>query len=83
LCSKILLIGEKHQLFLRCNANYNNEDFVREINQYLIDNPCYIVLLDSGRYSGVQISDNIEKEKYVQSGFNDYDDMFVFGEVVK
>lgn len=77
--AKTLLIGETHQLFLKCNPCFYTEDFIKEIKKYLIDNPSILVLLDNGRYSDYQI-DNIDKDKYISVDLYDYNDLIVFGE---
>ena len=78
--TKTLLIGSKCQLFLSCNPCWDTREYADKLNQYIKDNPCYLVQLDNGRYENYQIG-NIDKEKYISTSFETYDDMFVFGEV--
>ncbi len=79
--TKTLLIGPKYQLFLSCNPCWDMREYVDKLNEYIKDNPCYLVQLDNGRYENHQIGD-IDKEKYISTSFETYDDMFVIGEVI-
>jgi hypothetical protein len=79
--TKTLLIGPKYQLFLSCNPCWDMREYVDKLNGYIKDNPCYLVQLDNGRYENYQIGD-IDKEKYISTSFETYDDMFVIGEIV-
>lgn len=78
--TKTLLIGPKKQVFLSCNPCWDMREYTLKIKEYLVDNPSYLVLLDNGRFENHQI-ENINKETYLASGFQNYDDMFVFGEL--
>ena len=78
--TKTLLIGQKHQLFLSCNPCWDMREYSTKLNEYLKDNPSYLVLLDNGRFENYQIN-NVDKEKYLSTAFCDYKDMFVFGEL--
>ena len=77
--TKTLLIGPKYQLFLSCNPCWDMREYVDKLNEYIKDNPCYLIQLDNGRYENYQIGD-IDKEKYISTSFETYDDMFVIGE---
>lgn len=79
--TKTLLIGSKYQLFLSCNPCWDMREYVDKLNNYIKDNPCYLIQLDNGRYENYQIG-NINKEKYISTSFETYDDMFVIGEVL-
>jgi hypothetical protein len=48
--TKTLLIGPKYQLFLSCNPCWDMKEFSLHINNYLKDNPSYLILLDNGRF---------------------------------
>lgn len=78
--TKTLLIGPKYQVFLSCNPCWDMREYSSKINEYLKDNPSYLVLLDNGRFENYQIND-VDKEKYISTAFCDYNDMFVFGEL--
>jgi hypothetical protein len=78
--TKTLLIGPKYQLFLSCNPCWDMREYGDKLNEYIKDNPCYLVQLDNGRYENYQIG-NIDKEKYISTSFETYDDMFVIGEI--
>ena len=51
-----------------------------KINELLLNNPSYLVWIDNGRYNSFQLEE-INKKKFIQNGFTEYNDMFVFGEV--
>lgn len=78
--TKTLLVGPKYQLFLACNPCWDMREYSTKLNEYLKDNPSYLVLLDNGRFENYQIN-NVDKEKYLSTAFCDYKDMFVFGEL--
>lgn len=77
--TKTLLIGSKFQLFLSCNPCWDMREYSAKLNEYLKDNPSYLVLLDNGRFEKFQLN-NPNKQQYIKSTFHDYNDMFVFGE---
>ena len=74
--TKTLLIGPKYQLFLSCNPCWDMREYVDKLNEYIKDNPCYLVQLDNGRYENYQIGE-IDKEKYISTSFETYDDMLL------
>lgn len=78
---KILMIGKKHQLFLSCNPCFYSEKYVEELKKYIIDNPCYLILLDNGRYNHFFTEGKYKKQLYISSGPIEYNEMHVFGEV--
>ena len=80
--TKTFLIGPKYQLFLSCNPCWDMREYSQQLNTYLVDNPSYLVLIDNGRFEHYQL-ENINKEKYVSSSFEDVDDMFIIGEINK
>lgn len=77
---KTLLIGEKRQFLIVTNRMYDNEKISCKINELLLNNPCYLVWIDNGRYRSFQLEE-INKKKFINNGFTEYDDMFMFGEV--
>lgn len=79
--TKSLLIGPKHQLFLSCNPCWDMREYSQKINMFLQDNPSYLVQLDNGRFEHCQ-TDKINKAAYVYSSFQDYQDIFIFGELL-
>jgi hypothetical protein len=77
---KVLLVGEKKQIFLITNPYFDNTNIIPYLNDFLKNNPSYLIYIDNGRYSHYQIEE-INKEKYMENSFEDYDDLFVFGEI--
>lgn len=80
--TKTFLIGPKYQLFLSCNPCWDMREYSTTLNEYLIDNPSYLVLMDNGRFDHFQL-ENINKNKYVSTSFEDINDMYIIGEINK
>lgn len=80
--TKCFLIGKDKQALIQLNRYKLSDELLEQINIFLQNNPCYIALLDNGRYGHI-IYDVKNKYEFTKTGFAGFNDLFVFGEKLK